>query len=173
MTRLAPILGSIFLILVTGIVAEWVMTMKAAPPRIMPASAVVSDAPQTPQSQAAIATARPASYYSAITERPLFEVTRRPVRPDAPPPEPKPEPVAVPEPEPEPKPVFPDVALMGVLMTGDTPRALLGLPGQDANWMRQGQEMAGWTVTKIAADHVEFKNQEEVVLLDLYKKRAE
>lgn len=170
MSRLSPIFGSTFLLLVTAVVAELVLSDRPVPKRIMPA-VVTEAAPEAQQTKTAIATPRPDAYYAAITERPLFEITRRPIRPQEELPEP--EQVAAPEPEPEEKPLFPDVILMGVLMTGDTPRALLAVAGDNANWMRQGQKLAGWTVTKIAADHVEFENDEEVVWIDLYKKRAE
>jgi hypothetical protein len=78
---------------------------------------------------------------SATRNRPLFSPTRRP---------PAPPPVIVPVAPPPPPP--PDVALLGVIMDGDTARAIVRV-GQQAKLARVqiGDDIGGWKVGQIEA----------------------
>jgi hypothetical protein len=96
-----------------------------------------------------LAAQQPLSQLSATRDRPLFSPTRRP---------PAPPPVIVPTAPPPPPP--PDVALLGVIMDGDTARALVRV-GQQPKITRVqiGDNIGGWKVGQIEARFV-------VLLLD-------
>lgn len=115
--------------------------------------------------------ARDDAFYTAITDRPLFQESRRPIVPEA---ETTAEPeVKAPEPEaPEPPQVAPppDVRLLGVLSGGARTAALLSLAGEDAQWQNIGAEIEGWTLDRIETDHVIFKTQERVHRVELYQR---
>lgn len=103
-------------------------------------------------------------------ERPLFSETRR--RPVPPPPpneaiaEPEidvPEPEPRPEPEPNAPPPRPRIAIVGYVDTADGQQALI-LLGQNKTekWVRVGDQVDEWTVTRITnadvkLEHLEFE----------------
>lgn len=115
--------------------------------------------------------ARDDAFYTAITDRPLFQDSRRPIVPEA---EVLPEPeVEVAEPEAPAPPQDippPDVRLLGVLSGGVRTSALLSLAGDDPQWQDIGAQIEGWTLEDIEADHVVFTEQERAHRVELYQR---
>lgn len=115
--------------------------------------------------------ARDDAYYTAITDRPLFQESRRPLRTEA-------EPEIVAEVEdaapsapatPTERPV-PDVRLLGVLAGGARTAALLSLAGDDPEWHSLDTVIEGWTLAEIAATHVVFTEKEREHRVELYQR---
>lgn len=171
MSRLLPVMGTIFLLLVTAISAQLVLDGTFQTTNMMPARDIQPDAePETMPAGTSLREARPQSYYSAITERPLFEVTRRPI--DLSEPEMVINDVARVEPIRMAR--LPEIQLMGVLLSGEQPSVFLSVEGDKAKWLRQGDTVQSWVLEQVASDYVEFKNNKEVVRIDLYNnKRAD
>lgn len=116
--------------------------------------------------------ARPDIYFAAITDRPVFEQSRRPIESapvaDEEPSVPESEPVVTPEPEgkiPE-----PNIVLLGVLTGGARNSALIALNGAEPEWVRQSAEVAGWILTTIESDAIELNEADRSLRIDLYRK---
>lgn len=182
MSRLKPALGTAFLLLVTAISAQLMLEAEFRQNLIMPVLAIpVEQAPIDDSRGLARRNAQPKRYYNAITERPLFELTRRPIEFKEPEPEieefeeveeiaDEVETVFV---EPEKEAYLPEIQLMGVLLTGSTPSVFLSVDGDGAEWYRQGDALGDWSLKTVASDYVEFSNNKKVVRVDLYNRRAE
>ena len=115
--------------------------------------------------------ARDDAYYTAITDRPLFQESRRPLQTEA-------EPASAPEPQdaaPEAptaptERAIPDVRLLGVLAGGAHTAALLSLAGDDPEWHSIATVIEGWTLAEIAATHVVFTEKEREHRVELYQR---
>jgi hypothetical protein len=132
--------GPLLIVTILRIVTTDALAADSSPQRdVHPGAAPVSP----------LAAQQPLDQLSATRDRPLFSPTRRP---QAPPP------IIVPTAPPPPPP--PDVALLGVVMDGDTARALVRV-GQQAKITRVqiGDDIGGWKVGQIEARFV-------VLLLD-------
>lgn len=118
---------------------------------------------------------------TAILARPLFRPDRRPyVAPpaDTAPPVASLEveigPVAAPsDPGPELAPAEPallppGLRLVGILRDEDRARALLRHDGGPARWYPQGEELSGWTLTRIGPDFVELQALGQTSMLKLF-----
>jgi hypothetical protein len=110
------------------------------------AHAQVQPSPALPNPLAA----QPLDQLSTTLERPLFSPSRRP-----PAPPPPPAVVVQAPPPPVPPPLPPNVVLFGVVMDGETARAVLR-PGIDKKVMRAqiGDDIDGWKVAQIEARKV-------------------
>jgi hypothetical protein len=135
------------------------------------------------QSKAPQATEAPeqALPLTAVLERPLFRPDRRPftvpiVEPvvvPTPPPEPPPQEPPPPPPPPQMEavaaPVFPQIALRGIRLTGQIDAALLETPDfPQGKWSSVGTEFLGWRITLIEKDKVTFTSGETIHTLQLY-----
>ncbi len=105
-------------------------------------------------------------YYQAILDRPVFEITRRPIEPQAQTPEPEPE-VAVVAPPPAPE--LPKVSLLGVMSTGSRIQALIAVEGGEALWLTEGEKIGGWTITGAGKDWLELAAEDNKVRLELFE----
>jgi hypothetical protein len=91
-------------------------------------------------------------------------------------PEPAPSPIVTPEPVPEPSPPPPPprieeagLQLKGVLMHGSQQQALLVSPLEPAGkWLKPGELMSGWEVTRVEKDKVFLRLGKTVAQLQLY-----
>ena len=116
---------------------------------------------------------RPDIYYQAITDRPLFSPTRRPIE-LAPltsvPQEPEEDIVVVEEPAPEQVIPEPDAILLGVMTNGALGSALVSLDGAQAVWRSEGDDLNGWTLRSIEADAIELNEADRSLRIELYRK---
>ena len=106
-------------------------------------------------------------YYQAILDRPVFEISRRPVEPDTELPEAEPE-IPVMEVE-DPAPELPNVSLLGVMSTGSRTRALISVEGNEPLWLSEGDKIGGWTITSAGEDWLELVAEDNKVRLELFK----
>ncbi|MGH6942672.1 MAG: type II secretion system protein N [Geminicoccaceae bacterium] len=97
----------------------------------------------------------PRSAFDEIAARPLFSESRRPFV------SPKPEAAA------DPPATDQRIELVGTLLTGKTRAALLQPEGQDARWLREGEQVAGWQVERIEADRIMLGDGKETKTLEL------
>lgn len=112
-------------------------------------------------------------YYQAITERPLFSATRRPISI-----EPTEEVIAnvivetpvivTPEPAPiEEEPV--NFSIHGTMESNGKSFALIGLDGGPPEWIPENGLISGWTLREITAELAEFHKDTEVIRVYLYE----
>lgn len=169
--QLLPILGTGALIAAAA-AATVTATQQDVPdiPLIGAPSGAVT-ATQSARQISLIPNARNDAFYAAITDRPLFQQSRRPNTPQT-------EVVATPEPEapapeaPAPPTIAPppDLRLLGVISGGARSAALLSLAGDDAQWQNIGARIEGWTLDEIAADHVVLTENERAHRVELYQR---
>lgn len=115
--------------------------------------------------------ARDDTFYTAITDRPLFQESRRPITPEAEvTTEPESEEVEQVAPAPPQETAPPDVRLLGVLSDGARTAALLSIAGDAPQWQNPGTQIDGWMLDIIAADHVVFTEQERAHRVELYQR---
>lgn len=115
--------------------------------------------------------ARDNAFYTAITDRPLFQESRRPIAPqieEAEEPEAEAPVPTAPTVLPQAPP--PNVRLLGVLAGGARTAALLSISGDDPQWQNIGSDVAGWTLDQIAADHIVLTEQERAHRVELYQR---
>ncbi len=105
-------------------------------------------------------------YYQAILDRPVFEITRRPIEPQAEAPEPEPEIIVE---MPAPAPELPKVSLLGVMSTGSRIQALIAVEGGEALWLTEGEKIGGWTITGAGKDWLELAAEDNKVRLELFE----
>lgn len=110
--------------------------------------------------------ARPAIFYKAITDRPLFSPSRRPEK-AGPSGSVETVPVTPSRDAPQNAPAF---VLKGTMVIGNTASALVGLPDTPADWVTPGSVVSGWTVTKVDAESAELSLDSNIVRVDLYPK---
>lgn len=109
-------------------------------------------------------------FYQAILDRPVFEITRRPIDPEAEELEPEPEPIPKPVVEvPEPAPQLPNVSLLGVMSTGSRIQALISVDGGELLWLGKGDNIGGWIITGAGKDWLELAADNNKVRLELFE----
>ena len=108
---------------------------------------------------------RPAIYYEAITDRPLFAPDRRPFTPVIIAPAP---PSSEPEPEPIPE-LPPELVLMGTMGTAQNPIALIEHDGASAEWAAVGTDFEGWALTDIGPDWIVISDGTTDLRLDMFQ----
>jgi hypothetical protein len=113
---------------------------------------------------------RPAVYYAAITDRPLFAPLRRPVPPDSGLAEAQPEAAAVPEADIADQAVVPVLALHGTMVMSGGGSALIGVDDQPPEWIAVGGVIAGFTVNSIGPDWAQLSSSKTDLKLDMYPK---
>ena len=86
---------------------------------------------------------RPEVFYAAITDRPVFEPTRRPV--STAPAQIATEPETAPETGRNPSPL-PQLELLGVIRSSQSSSALLSVDGGAALWIKEGEMVSKWQV---------------------------
>ncbi len=115
---------------------------------------------------------RPGVYYQAITERPLFSATRRPISTE-------PEEEVIEEAVVEPPiiieldPIIEDdpvsFSLHGTMETNGKSLALIGTDGGPPEWIPENGLITGWTLREITAELAEFHKDTEVIRVYLYE----
>ncbi|MCW3783542.1 hypothetical protein [Defluviimonas salinarum] len=168
MTRLLPVLGTALLVILTA--SSWIrMPGNAADTRLkaITAPSLEANEPETDAAPATGPVARPAVYYSAILQRPLFEPGRRPLSPDR---GAEPEENAIAEPAPAVTDnSAPGVILLGILRTGAEDTALIAIDGQAPEWIAQGAAINDWVIATISNDWIEMTNSDRTVRVDMYQ----
>jgi hypothetical protein len=110
---------------------------------------------------------RPAAYYLAIMERPLFAPSRRPAEQQAL----EVQPVArQPEEPAEPQRPRPSLRLLGMMSNGASTSALISVDGGEATWITQGEPVAEWALSAIGPNWIELSLNGDLLHLDLYPK---
>ena len=137
------------------------------PVRVEPASLVPWDPRLAGLAQPAWQPA-PAESFSQSLARPIFSRARRPYQPPQPAlpgPPPAPVPAIVP-----PRQAEEGIVLLGIMLNGDTRRALLRLkafPG--GKWVTLGEEVNGWQLSEVAQDRAMLQADGQRLLLRLYR----
>jgi type II secretory pathway component PulC len=123
-------------VMVGAIAIEWALLR-----RNPPIPAVSATMPPPVAAQAPTIVLPPAASFSEITQRPLFSQARRPEPAD--------------RGRSGPPPARPSLALLGVVMTGNSHYALIrhGNPPK-LEQLAEGQSIDGWQIQTIANDHV-------------------
>ncbi|MHA6268367.1 hypothetical protein ACXYMP_16020 [Aliiroseovarius sp. CAU 1755] len=110
---------------------------------------------------------RPEVYFAAITERPIFAPTRRPVQAAR---DEKPaQTVEVTAPLLEQDEVPLAVQVHGIRGQGDAYSALLSSGGQTPEWLDPGASIGGWKVSEIGSDWIIMNNGENSQRVELYQ----
>ena len=168
--RLFPLIGTSSLLFVVAMLGWKMAEVYKAKPAFVSEMAV--GAPQTPAMAAIRAQApqRPAIYYAAITDRPLFEPSRRPYIQQEIAPEPTPDPVAeAPTPTaPEELPP-PELTLQGVMTLNDSVAALIGINGETPEWVSIGDPISDWTLSEVGSDWIEISRKARHIRVEMYK----
>jgi len=169
--RLLPFIGTGSLLLLLVVLGRKAVEVYHAQPVIetIPEQ-VLEESVQTAQVRQLQITTRPAVYYAAITDRPLFEPGRRPYVEQAAAPEQMPEPVAEP-----PAPVqatelpAPELSLQGVMMIDNNTVALIAINGGIPDWVSKGDPVDDWTLSEIGSDWVEISRDARRIRVEMYK----
>ena len=135
----------------------------------------------TPKVKASQLVTEEAPPLSDVFARPLFRLDRRRFdpskvvtvapQPQAPPlaPEPVPEPPPIPVAQAAPPPVFPQITLKGVRLTGQKDAALLETPDFPlGQWFSVGSDLSNWRLKSITDDSVTFISGDLTQVLQLY-----
>ena len=122
--------------MVGAIAAEWVLL--ARDPAIAAASQTLPAPTMAPAPPISLP---PAATFAELSQRPLFSQSRRPEPPD--------------RGRPGPPPARPNLALLGIVMSGNTHYALIrhGNPPK-LEPLAEGQSIEGWQIQTIGNDHV-------------------
>lgn len=167
-SQLLPFLGTACLVLVTGVMGLFAFRTVASPlpdlPRIESGAKPQISTSQSLRHSRRVRTDR---YYAAVTERPLFAPTRRPIEPDDPDALPEAEVVteatpAVTSQEP------PPLRLHGTMIATNGFSALLSHSGNEPEWLRAGTDIQGWKLSEIGDGWATLKNGNETFKLEMY-----
>jgi hypothetical protein len=121
------------------------------------------------------------SRFQQTLTRPIFMHDRRPytpppppppriVKPVAAPPPPKPQPPKDDKPAPPPPITNPGFRLAGIAIVDQTRQAFLTMPGkQEGIWLKEGETMTGWAVTRITSEMVTIEKSGQSFDLLLYE----
>ena len=165
--RLAPLFGTGFLAIVLASMIVWASDSIAERDVIITETEPRPPVEPTASEQPTIlASTRPAVYYQAITDRPLFSPTRRPETTEPLDVPTNTKPLAAPD---EAVPV-PDFQLKGTMVMGGQASALLSVDSAAPVWFEFGTDIAGWTLTQIGPDWAELSNNSDILRVELYPK---
>lgn len=165
-----PLIGTTALAVIATLLGQFVMNMTPATP--VPESPEKPDpAVQTVEQQSrrqSLPAVRPEIFYAAITERPLFAPTRRPVDRSS---EPAPEVIGTPEPVAIVPSIQPptDLQLSGILGDGLNRSAFVARVDESGEWLRLGAEIDGWTITEIGPEWIILTAGEDIFRLELFE----
>ncbi|MEL7092554.1 MAG: hypothetical protein AAFN94_12545 [Pseudomonadota bacterium] len=168
--QVLPILGSAALMAAAGYAVS--LALHSTAPEIPVIRASQNAAPQgnTARQIKLAPNPRQDTFFAAITDRPLFSETRRPVvEQAAPAPEPEVE-IAAPAAAPPSESAVPDAVLLGVLTGGARTAALLSIAGADPEWLSQGARIDSWTLAEVGSNSVLFKENEREHRVELYQR---
>lgn len=112
---------------------------------------------------------RPASFYQAILERPLFSPSRRPESLEIPV-ETNAERNGVDEPV-EVDIRQPDFTLHGTIATGGSGSALIAIDQEPPTWLRQQSSISGWVLSKVTPKFIELENESGTITVFLFEER--
>lgn len=134
-------------------------------------SSVSPEAPESAQetksaSSISLPRLRPAVYYEAIVERPLFSPTRRPFVPQA---EAALEIEVEQQDGPQELSTPPDLVLLGAMGRAGNPIALLEHDGEPAEWFAEGEVFDGWSLSKIGSDWIAITDGNSEIRLDMFQ----
>jgi len=158
-------------LLLTAAVATvlWAMQVARAQPQLPPPPPPVAAMAEQPgQPEQTGRRPRPAVYYEAIIQRPVFSPSRRPVAPMPAALEPEPETPAPAVSEPEPVAV-PQLRLLGIIGNGSERSALISNQGGDPAWIGQGGSIAGWQIGSVGPDWIEITLDSQKIRIEMYE----
>lgn len=171
--RLLPWAGSSLLLCASAGTLYWATrTLQAFElPEIPPPAAASVPATDTETDSSAWNTVRrPAVYYAAITDRPLFAPLRRPAAPDDGQVQALPQAEAAPTADLQAETVVPVFTLHGTMAMADTGSALIGADDQPPEWLSVGGSIAGFTLNTVGPDWAQLSSSKTELKLDLYPK---
>lgn len=167
--KILPLFGTLILIASAYFSGAFAWdSYQNAVPDVARGSPISETAAAHPATAISLPKPRPDVYYVSITERPIFEPTRRPVpiAADTPALSPVIEETTPPGDEPAP---FPEVSLLGVILSGSSSAALISVSGGSALWIKQGEYVDSWQLQKITEEQAEFIRDNQIELVDLYQ----
>jgi len=172
MRALAPYFGSASLLALVAALGFAVSVQLGRPQGTLNAEIADPTVVETDGAGFTLPSARPAVFYDAITDRPLFSPERRPrtaepmVEPEAPVVTEEPE---VPEMAAAPSLEPPNLRLMGVMTIDGTAAALVQLSDAPAEWVKVGQSLGGWDLKDIGPDWITLTHEETETRVDMYR----
>lgn len=169
MMQILPLLGTTALIGAAGYTVFLASQQNIADIPLIDGRQTEVQAGQTARQIQLVPDARDDAYYTAITDRPLFEQSRRPVTAVVESVE-EVESEIVETPAPQAEIPTPDVQLLGVLAGGARTAALLSYDAEPPRWHSHGEIINGWTLSEIQADHVVFTENERELRVELYQR---
>ena len=171
--RLLPWAGSSLLLCASVATVFWAArTLQSFElPDIPPpeAASVPATNPET-ETPAWNAVRRPAVYYAAITDRPLFAPSRRPTPPDGSQAAVLPQAEAAPAVDLSTETVVPVFTLHGTMAMAGAGSALIGADNQPPEWVAVGGSIAGFTLNTVGPDWAQLSSSKTELKLDLYPK---
>lgn len=171
--RLIPWTGSSLLLCATAGALYWAMRnlQSFEVPEIPPPAAATVPSPNAEGDNSAWESVRrPAVYYAAITDRPLFAPMRRPTPPDSGQVEVLPQADAEPVADLPAEAVVPVLTLHGTMAMTDGGSALIGAEDQPPEWVAVGGNIAGFTLNTVGPDWAQLSSSKTELKLDLYPK---
>lgn len=161
--RLLPLLGTLSLLGLTAWLGMQAQTRLAQPPALPDTAPPITETTTAVEPIALARPALPETDHSALTTRPLFAPTRRPVIPE-------PEPIAeAPKEVAPPPPSAPDVTLTGIVGSDGAKRALLSIDEDPAEWFTLGDSINGWTISAMGSDWVLLSNGGQNLRVELFR----
>lgn len=168
--QLLPMVGTGLLAGLVAILAARAVDFGAGATPVSPSIALanpVEIGPQTsPSEPVRTRGPRNAVFYAAITDRPLFAPTRRPVVAET---DLEPQPVEeVVVPSDDVATVFPEFRFLGSMTTEAGALALIAAGEGAAEWLARDMEVQGWRLDAIGEDWVELSSGDRKTRLELF-----
>lgn len=160
--------GALLALATASFILAWDVAQTQPPMFAIPGSPDAAVADASPDPRLAGRRVRPDVYYQALTDRPLFSPTRRPVSFAEPEPEPEPEPVIA-VPSAPAVPVPPVLRVLGVIGSGAGLSALISHNETEADWLTSGDEIDGWTIAEIGPDWIQLSLGPQTFRVEMYQ----
>lgn len=167
LSGILPFLGTATLTGIAAALGTLAFQTTPAAPDIVPTQTTDPVPQTTAQQNQTLPSARPDVFYAAITERPLFAPTRRPVDNATP--------AAVVTQAPEPAVTAPvltpptDLKLSGILGGGTNRSAFVAREDGSGEWLRVDTKIEGWTITEIGPEWIVLSAGDDTFRLELFK----
>ena len=131
-------------------------------------SAATKNSRETPvsnQPSASVTAQRPSVFYKAVTDRPIFESTRRPFVAEAESDTPAID-VIVQKDDAQ---ILPDnISVFGILKSNQGGTALIAIDGGERRWLKVNDKLSGWTLSEISSEWVKIKRLDDEKTIWLY-----
>lgn len=167
-SNVLSVIGTTMLAMACFLSLQWAGNTISKKPRLPKSDAVFQAPASTQQTSNYVRRKRPDIFYDAVVDRPIFSPTRRPLplnegvdiatlEPTTPPP------------EKEQNAPPPPLRLLGVMGTDNIRQALIQIDTNEADWMVEGTNLTGWTISEIGPNWLDLKSKNETVRIEMYQ----